>query len=50
MPHPAYSTDLAPLDYFLFQSMAHFLCFQYFNNQVVVEASMKEFFTLKDKK
>jgi hypothetical protein len=25
LPHPAYSPDLAPSDYYLFRSMAHFL-------------------------
>ena len=46
MPRPAYSLELAPLDYYLLQSMAHFLCLQCFNNQEEVETSMKEFFTL----
>ena len=29
--------------------MGHFLCLQHFNNQEEVEASVKEFFTSKDK-
>ena len=48
MPFPAYSHDLNPLDYYLFWSMAPFLCLQNFINQEV-GASLEEFFALKDK-
>ena len=47
--HPAYSSDRATSDYNSFQSMALFLHLQHFNNSKEVEASVKEFFTLKDK-
>ena len=33
MPHPAYSPDLAPGDYHIFRSMAHFLVGRKFNNR-----------------
>ena len=49
MLYPAYSMNLAPFDYYLFWSIAHILCSWYSNNQEEVEASVKEFFTLKDK-
>ena len=47
--HPTYSLYLAPLDYYLFQSIAYFLWLQYFNNKEEVEASVKEFLTSKNK-
>ena len=47
MTQTAYSPDLTSLDYYLFQSMAHFLHPQSFNKEV--EASAREFFTSKDK-
>ena len=47
MPHPADSPDLAPADYFLFQSMARVLHSRRFNNQEKVETSEKEFLALK---
>jgi histone-lysine N-methyltransferase SETMAR len=31
LPHPAFSSDLAPSDYYLFRSMAQFLCGKNFN-------------------
>ena len=49
MPHPADNPDLAPLDYYLFQSIIDFMHLWYFNNQKEMEASVKEFFTSKDK-
>ena len=47
--HPAYHQDICSLNYYLFWSMAHFLYSQHFINQGKVEASVKEFFTSKDK-
>jgi histone-lysine N-methyltransferase SETMAR len=49
LPHPAYSPDLAPSDYHLFRSMAHFLRGRSFNNLVDVERGCREFFASKDK-
>ena len=48
MPHPAYSPDLAPSDYYLFRSMAHFLLGRDFHNLEEVKTGVKEFFDSKD--
>lgn len=47
MPHPAYSPDLAPSDYHMFNSMAHFLRGRTFGNLNEVEAGVREFFASK---
>lgn len=47
MPHPAYSPDLAPSDYHLFRSMAHFLRGKIFADLKEVEAGVREFFDSK---
>lgn len=47
LPHPAYSPDLAPSDYYLFRSMAHYLQGRHFNNQEDVENGCREFFNSK---
>ena len=47
LPHPAYSPDLAPSDYYLFRSMAHFLRGRCFENESDVEAGCREFFASK---
>ena len=39
MPHPAYSSDLAPSDFHLFRSMTHFLRGRRFSNDE--ESSLK---------
>ena len=49
LPHPAYSPDLAPSDYYLFRSMAHFLRGRRFDNLEQVENGVQEFFASKDK-
>ena len=49
LPHPAYSPDLAPSDYHLFRSMAHFLHGRSFNNVAEVENGCHEFFASKNK-
>ena len=49
LPHPAYSPDLAPSDYHLFRSMAHFLRGLSFNNLGEVEDGCRAFFASKDK-
>lgn len=47
LPHPAYSPDLAPSDYYLFRSMAHFLRGRCFENEAEVEVGCREFFASK---
>lgn len=49
LPHPAYSPDLAPSDYHLFRSMAHFLRGRNFNNLNDVENGCRTFFASKNK-
>jgi histone-lysine N-methyltransferase SETMAR len=49
LPHPAYSPDLAPSDYYLFRSMAHLLRGRRFKNVAEVESGVQEFFKSKDK-
>lgn len=44
LPHPPYSPDLAPSDYYLFRSMAHFLQGKKFDNFAEVENAVQEFF------
>ena len=47
LPHPAYSPDLAPSDYGLFRSMAHFLRGRQFANYEDVKIGCQEFFDSK---
>lgn len=47
LPHPAYSPDLAPSDYHLFRSMAHFLRGRCYENEAEVETGCREFFASK---
>lgn len=47
LPHPAYSPDLAPSDYHLFRSMAHFLRGRTFDSLEEVENGCREFFASK---
>lgn len=49
LPHPAYSPDLAPCDFHLFRSMAHFLRGRSFNNLEDIKTGCLEFFDSKDK-
>lgn len=49
LPHPAYSPDLAPSDYYLFRSLAHFLRGRSFSNVNDVEIACLEFFSSKSK-
>ena len=46
---PANNLNLAPSDYYLYSYIAQFLHSWHFTNQEEVEASVKEFFALKDK-
>ena len=47
LPHSAYSPHLAPSDYHLFGSMAHFLCGRNFEDIQAVDVSLTEFFATK---
>lgn len=48
LPHPAYSPDLAPSDYYLFRSMANFFKGRNFKNQQEVEIGCRDFFDSKN--
>ena len=47
LPQPPHSPDLAPSDYHLFRSMAHFLGGRNFENIEAVEVGLTEFFPSK---
>jgi histone-lysine N-methyltransferase SETMAR len=49
VPHPAYSPDLAPSDYHLFRSMAHFLRGRRFDSVAEVEEGCRQFFASKER-
>jgi hypothetical protein len=49
LPHSAFSPDLVPSDYYLFSSMAQFLCGKNFQSVVEVEVAVEEYFASKDK-
>ena len=49
LPHPAYSQDLAPSDYHLFCSVAHFLKERRFENIDDLKNKCHQFFESKDK-
>ena len=49
LPHPAHSPDIAPSDYGLFRSMAHFLKGRRFENMDDVKLGCEEFFASKTK-
>jgi histone-lysine N-methyltransferase SETMAR len=48
LPHPAFSPDLEPSDYYLFRSMARFLCGKKFRSVADMEVADEEFFASKD--
>ena len=48
LPHPAYSPDLTPSDYYLFRPMAYFLRGRDFTNIREVETGIREFFASKE--
>ena len=50
LPHPPYSPDIAPSDYGLFRSMAHFLKGRRFENFDDVKYGCEEFFASKTAK
>jgi histone-lysine N-methyltransferase SETMAR len=49
LPHPTFSPDLAPSDYYLFHSMAQFLHGKMFQSVADIEVAVEEFFASKDK-
>jgi histone-lysine N-methyltransferase SETMAR len=48
LPHPAFSPDLAPLEYYLFRSMTQFLCGKKFQSVEDLEVAVEELFASKD--
>jgi hypothetical protein len=48
LPHPVFSTDLEPSVYYLFRSVAQFLCGKKFQSVADVEVAVEEFFASKD--
>jgi histone-lysine N-methyltransferase SETMAR len=49
LPHPTFSPDLEPSDYYLFRSMAQFLLGKKFQSVADVEVAVEEFFASNDK-
>jgi histone-lysine N-methyltransferase SETMAR len=49
LPHPAFSPDLGPSEYYLFRSMAQFLHGKKFQSVADVEVGVEEFFASEDK-
>jgi len=47
IPHPAYSPDLAPSDYYLFGSLKNFLRGQIFNNDNEIKSAIEGWFQEK---
>ncbi|GFT83158.1 mariner Mos1 transposase [Trichonephila clavipes] len=50
MPHPPYSPDLAPSDYYLFRSLQAFLDCKTFTSNEEVKNHLDQFFASKDQK
>ncbi|GFV49148.1 histone-lysine N-methyltransferase SETMAR [Trichonephila clavipes] len=50
MPHPPYSPDLAPSDYYLFRSLQNFLDSKTFTSNEEVKNDLDQFFASKDQK
>ena len=49
LPHPPYSPDLAPSDYYIFRPMAHFLRGRQFKNVEDVKIGVQAFIDSKPK-
>ena len=50
LPHPTYSADLAPSDYYLFQSLQNFLNGRTFSSNQNVKNHLNQFVVSKDQK
>jgi len=50
LPHPPYSPDISPSDYYLFRSMQHFLKGKRFVNNEELKSSLQSFFDEKSPK
>lgn len=50
LPHPPYSPDIAPSDYYLFRSMAHGLSEQHFQNHAEVKKWLDDWIASKPEK
>ena len=50
MPHPPYSPDLAPSDYYLFRSLQNVLAGKTFTSNEEVKNHLDQFFASKDQK
>lgn len=50
LPHPAYSPDIAPSDYYLFRSLQHFLKGKMFANKYEIKSGLQSFFDEKPSK
>jgi len=48
MPHPPYSPDLAPLDYYLFRSLQNFISRKTFTSNDEVKNEMDQLFASKE--
>ena len=48
LPHPLYSPDIAPSDYYLFRSMAHGLAYQQFPSYEDIEKWLDSWIASKD--
>lgn len=49
LPHPPYSPDIAPSDYYLFKSLEHFLRGKEFKDKNEIQTSLSDFFLSKPK-
>ena len=47
IPHPPYSPDIAPSDYYLFRSLQHFLSGKKFDSRDVIHSAIGQFFVSK---
>lgn len=50
LPHPPYSPDMAPTDYYLFRSLQHLLKGKEFNSKCAIEIAISAYFAGKDQK
>ncbi len=48
LPHPPYSPDISPCDYYLFLSLSNFLCDKRFNSEEEVKTEVDLFFSSKN--